>query len=456
MAEKQENYTMNIPHSDKPRLVVVGGGFGGVHLLKKINFKRFQVVLIDRYNYHTFQPLLYQVATAGLEPDSVSEPLRKILKNNKDAYFRMLKVEEIDPQKKQIATSAGRLDYDYLVVATGAKMNYYGNPEVAKNAFPLKQVTHALDLRSHIFQQLEKYEIEPHENKDGRITFVIVGAGPTGVEVCGALSELKKNIFPVDYPRLDTSKIRIYLVEGEDRILPAMSEESAKKAQHYLEKMGVELVLSSMLESYDGETAKLNNGMEIKTNTVLWAAGVKANLPGGFPEPSIGKGKLRVNHFSQVYSGESDKEVYEHTFAIGDVAMMKTKKYPKGHPGLAQSAIQQAENLAKNLNRIQKHKPMKAFSYKNKGVMATIGRNKAVADFPGNLKISGILGWWIWMLVHLLFLVGFRNKAIVLANWGWNYFTFDRGIRLILRPSTKTNDSISREMKLEMDESIQQ
>lgn len=447
---------MNIPYSDKPRLVIIGGGFGGVHLLKNLDVKRFQVVLIDRYNYHTFQPLLYQVATAGLEPDSISEPLRKIIKSNDDTYFRMLKVDEIDPQKKQISTSAGNLGYDYLVVATGAKMNYYGNKEVAKNAFPLKQVTHALDLRSHIFQQLEKYEIEDHYDQDGRITFVIVGAGPTGVEVSGALSELKKNIFPLDYPRLDSSKISIYLVEGEDRILPAMSEKSANKAQNYLKKMGVELVINTLLESYNGKTAKFSNGREIKTDTVLWAAGVKANLPKGFAESSTKKGKLSVNYFNQVYTGSTDTEVHEHIFAIGDVAIMKTQKYPNGHPGLAQVAIQQAKNLAKNLNRIEKSKRMKAFSYKNKGVMATIGRNRAVADFPNNIKISGAFGWWLWMLIHLLFLVGFRNKAIVFANWAWNYFTFDRGMRLILRPSTKTNDSISREMKLEMDESIQQ
>lgn len=457
MADHQKTHSLNIPDSEKPRLVLVGGGFGGVHFLKSLKMSDYQVVMIDRYNYHTFQPLLYQVATAGLEPDSVSEPLRKILKNHKDAYFRMVKLDSVHPEKKTIETSGGSLSYDYLVLATGAKMNYFGNSDVAKHAFPLKQVTHALDLRSHIFQQLEKYEIEPHsDDKDGQLNFVIVGAGPTGVEVSGALLELKRNVFPADYPGIDTEQIKVYLVEADDRVLPAMSENSAKKAQHYLEKMGAELMLKSMLKSYDGKTAKFNNGKEIQTNTLVWAAGVKPNLPKGFPEAGIMKGKLLVNRFNQVYSDESANTVYTDTFAIGDVALMKTEKYPKGHPGLAQAAIQQGTTLAKNLRRLQKSKAMKAFSYRNKGVLATIGRNKAVAEFPGNLRISGALGWWIWMIVHLLFLVGFRNKAIVLANWSWNYFTFDRGIRLILRPSTKTNDNISKEMQYEMDESLQQ
>jgi len=456
MTKNKKLFSLNIPDSDKPRLVIAGGGFGGVHLLKHIKMKDFQVVMIDRYNYHTFQPLLYQVATAGLEPDSVSEPLRKLLQHNKDAYFRMVKVESVDPEAKVIKTSVGNLDYDYLVLATGAKMNYFGKSDIAKNAFPLKQVTHSLDLRSHIFQQLEKYEIEPHsDDQDSQLTFVIVGAGPTGVEVTGALLELKKNIFPIDYPQIDKERIKIYLVEGDKRVLPAMSGHSAKKAQRYLEKMGAEIILNTMLESYDGKTAKFDNNTEIKTNTLLWAAGVKPNVPGGFSDPSIEKGRLLVNRFSQVYSRKKNDEVYDHTFAIGDVALMKTENYPNGHPGLAQAAIQQAKTLAKNLQRQIKNKQMKNFSYKNKGVLATIGRNKAVADFPRKIRISGVLGWWIWMLVHLLFLVGFRNKAIVLANWTWNYFTFDRGIRLILRPSTKTDDSISREMQNEMDESLQ-
>jgi len=457
MTKNKDKNSLNIPTSDKPRLVIVGGGFGGVHLLKHINMHNFQVVLIDRYNYHTFQPLLYQVATAGLEPDSVSEPLRKILKHKKDAYFRMLKVIAIDPEAKQLTTSAGHLDYDYLVLATGAKMNYFGNSDVAENAFPLKQVTHALDLRSHIFQQLEKYEIEPQsDDQDGQLTFVIVGAGPTGVEVTGALLELKKNIFPVDYPGIDPEKIKIFLVEGDERVLPAMSEQSANKAQHYLEKMGAKLLLGTMLKSYDGKTAKFDNDKEITTNTVLWAAGVKPNVPEGFSDKIIEKGRLLVDRFSRIYADSNEEEVYKNTFAIGDVALMKTEKYPKGHPGLAQAAIQQAKNVAKNLNRIQKGKNLKPFSYKNKGVLATIGRNKAVADFPNNTRIAGVMGWMLWMIVHLLFLVGFRNKAIVLANWVWNYFTFDRGIRLILRPSTKTDDSITKEMKFEMDESLQQ
>ncbi len=450
MTERNERFSINISQSEKPRVVIIGGGFGGIHLLQHIDKKKFQVVMIDRYNYHTFQPLLYQVATAGLEPDSVAGPLRKVLSNNKDVYFRMLKVDRINIEMRTIETTAGRLSFDYLVVATGAKVNFFGNQQIAKYSFPLKQVTHALDLRSHIFQQFEKLEILYREGTDMKFTnFVVVGAGPTGVEVCGALAELRKHVLPKDYPELDIDKVQIYLVEGLNRVLPAMSPESGKKAHKYLQNMGVHIILDCMIQEYDGITAKLSIGKEIETDTLVWAAGVKGNLIEGFDKKSIEKERLLVNEFNQVQHNGS---VYENIFAIGDVAFMKTGKYEQGHPGLAQVAIQQGKLVAQNINHHFEHKPMKLFRYKNKGVLATIGRNKAVADFPGNVRISGILGWWIWLGVHLLFLVGFRSKVVVFANWAWNYFTFDRGIRLILRPSTKSTDRISSEMIKEMQE----
>ena len=452
MSENQI-FSINVPKSDKPRIVIVGGGFGGIHLLKKINHSDNQVVLIDRYNYHTFQPLLYQVATAGLEPDSVAGPLRKILKKNKEIYFRMLKVDGINTKKKLVKTTAGNLEYDYLVMATGAEINFFNNKNIAKNSFPLKQITHALDLRSHIFQQFEKIEIlNKSERKKRQMTFVVVGAGPTGVEVCGALAELKKYVLPTDFPEQNIDNIQIYLVEGEDRVLPGMSQKSGEKARQYLEKMGVNVVLGNLIKDYDGTTAILSDDSKIETETMIWAAGVKGNLVDGFGKDSLEKGKLVVNEYNQVVTGESGNAAFEDVFAIGDVAIMKSDQYSKGLPGLAQVAIQQGKCLASNFMRMRKGKGMKKFQYTNKGVLATIGRNKAIADLPGNIHMSGFFGWLLWMVVHLLFLVGFRNKAVVFANWIWSYFTFERGIRLIIRPSSKNHDKISREMVMEMNE----
>ena len=456
MGNEQSHVSVNIPVSEKPRLVIIGGGFGGINLLRRIKSEDFQVVLLDRYNYHTFQPLLYQVATAGLEPDSVAGPLRTIVRNYKDIFFRMLKVHHIDPGNKLLETSAGFLSFDYLVVATGAQVNFFNNKSIAENSFPVKQVTHALDLRSHLFQQFEKAEILTDEREKKRLmTFVIAGAGPTGVEICGALAELKNKVLQKDYPQLNLGGMEIYLIEGLDRVLPGMSANSGKKSQTYLEKMGVNIILNCMINEYDGKTAKLNNGTEIQTDTLIWGAGVKGNIVEGFSENSIEKSQLMVNEFNQIYKDKEAKIPYERLFAIGDVAHMKHEGYPKGLPGLAQVAIQQGKQLAKNLGKLQKGKPMKPFRYKNKGVLATIGRNKAVADLPWNIKLSGIIGWLIWMVVHLLFLVGFRSKAVVFANWVWNYFTYDRGIRLILRPSSKKNDPMSREMIEEMHEAKQ-
>jgi NADH dehydrogenase len=456
MGNEQSYYSVNIPSSKKPRLVIIGGGFGGINLLRRINSTDFQVVLLDRYNYHTFQPLLYQVATAGLEPDSVAGPLRTIVRKQKGVYFRMLKVHRADPDSKVLETSAGLLPYDYLVVATGAQVNFFNNKSIAENAFPVKQVTHALDLRSHLFQQFEKAEILTDESEKKRLmTFVIVGAGPTGVEICGALAELKNKVLQKDYPQLNMKDMEIYMVEGLDRVLPEMSSEAGKKSQAYLEKMGVNIILNCLIKEYDGKTAKLNNGTEIQTDTLIWGAGVKGNLIEGFSEISIEKGQLMVNEFNQIYKDKKAKIPYDGLFAIGDVAHMKYEGYPKGLPGLAQVAIQQGKQLAKNLDRLQKKEAMKPFRYLDKGVLATIGRNKAVADLPWNIKLSGMIGWFVWMVVHLLFLVGFRNKAVVFANWVWNYFTYDRGIRLILRPSTKKNDTVSREMIEEMHEDKQ-
>ncbi len=450
--EKKENlFSLNIPQTDKPRIVIAGGGFGGIHLLKQLKREDFQVVLIDRYNYHTFQPLLYQVATAGLEPDSVAEPLRKITGKAPDVHFRMAKVEAVDPLSGTIRTNTGTLNYDYLVIATGAQVNFFNNDSITRHAIPLKQITHALDLRSHIFHQFEKAEVLTDEaEKKSLMTFVVAGAGPTGVEICGALAELKNKILPHDYPELNLCGMKIILVEGLNRVLPSMSERSGKRAEKYLRKMGVEIYLNSLISDYDGKTVRLKDGIEIKSRTVVWAAGVKGNIPDGFEQASIHRGQLAVNEMNQVYRNVETGDVFPCIFAIGDAAFMKTEN--GSLPGVAQVAIQQGVHLAKNLIRLRKNRPMKAFRYRNKGVLATIGRNKAVADLPKGIYLSGWPGWIVWIVVHLYFLIGFRNKTVVFANWIWNYFTYDRGIRLIIRPSPKSKDPISHSMLEEMKE----
>ena len=454
MEKHREIYSLNIPDTDKPRVVIVGGGFGGVHLLKRLKRKAFQIVLIDRYNYHTFQPLLYQVATAGLEPDAVAGPFRKIINRRRDVYFRMLSASRVDPEHHTLYTNAGRLHYDILVIATGSQINYFNNESISKHAFPMKQITHALDLRSQIFQQFEELElVEDEEERKKLMNFVVVGAGPTGVEVCGALAELRAHILPADYPDLDLRGMHIYLVEGVDRVLPAMTPKASGNALRYLEKMGVEVILNCRTEAFDGSLVKLDNHEDIHSNTLIWAAGVRGKLIGGLNSESIRKGRILVNGINRVYSDPERHATYEDIYAMGDVAFMKTSRYPQGLPGLAQVAIQQGKNLGRNLIRIQEGKDPRVLHYRNKGVLATVGRNKAIADLPGKIHLKGFPGWVVWMTVHLLSLVGFRNKLIVFTNWIWNYLTYDRGVRLILRPSTKQKDRISRAMVSEMAES---
>ncbi|NJK98388.1 MAG: FAD-dependent oxidoreductase [Bacteroidales bacterium] len=310
MVNDRHLFSLNIPDSKKPRIVILGGGFGGINMVKKL-CDDFQVVLLDRYNYHTFQPLLYQVATAGLEPDSIAGPLRKIMAKKNNFYFRMLSAVSVSPENNTIATTIGELAYDYLVIATGAKVNFFNNHSISEHAFPLKQVTHALDLRSHIFQQFERLQVlKNNHQKAALLNFVVVGAGPTGVEVCGALAELKSHVLQRDYPELNINNVKIHLIEGLDRVLPGMSEKSGKMAYKYLRKSGTDVKLNCLTEHYDGEVVKLNNGQEIKTSTLIWAAGVKGNIIQGFGEQSIHKEKLLVNDINQVIRNTVSNKAY--------------------------------------------------------------------------------------------------------------------------------------------------
>jgi NADH dehydrogenase len=366
------------------------------------------------------------VATAGLEPDSIADPLRKQLEPVKNFYFRMAEVYSVHPEDNMIKTEIGTLTYDYLIVATGTKTNYFGNDSIMQNAFPLKQIPQALDLRSHLLQNFEAANISRDEKElKSRMTIVVVGGGPTGVEVSGAIGELKKNVLPNDYPELEFDDMQIILLEGLDRLLSGMSEYASKKSLEYLKKFDVDVRLNTMVKSYDGLDVILDNGDVIKSHTLIWAAGVQGNLPDGLSEESMMKGRLIVNTYGQVKG-------YENVYAIGDIANMISDEYPRGHPQVAQVAIQQGRHLAKNFKNMLRGKPMEPFEYHDKGSMATIGRNKAVVDI-GKLKFGGFIAWVIWMFIHLVSLVGFRNKIIVLSNWIWNYFTYDKGTRLIIR-----------------------
>jgi NADH:ubiquinone reductase (H+-translocating) len=432
------NLTLNIPDTRKPRVVIIGGGFGGINLAKKLRGKNFQVVMFDKQNYHGFWPLLYQVATAGLEPDAIAEPLRKIFGSDdyKDFFFRLVRVTNINPTAKVVTTLIGDLPYDYLVIATGTKTNYFGNDQIKKFSFPLKKIPDALNLRSQMLQCFEQANMtQDLEIRQSLMNFVIVGGGPTGVELAGALAEMKKHVLPTDYPGMDIGKMNIYLVEGMDRLLPPMSPESSKKTYMYLNEVGVQIKLNTLVESYDGDIAILKNGEQIKTNTLIWAAGVTGALIDGLPPETVERGRIHVNEFNQVIG-------FNDLFAIGDIAFMKTDEWPKGHPGVAQPAIQQGKLLAKNLQHIVNNEVLEPFDYTDKGSLAIIGRNRAVADLPKDIHLGGFLAWAIWLFVHVMALVGFRNKLVVLSNWVYKFFTYENGTRLIIRPFVRKGDKI--------------
>ncbi|MFD1185243.1 NAD(P)/FAD-dependent oxidoreductase [Pontibacter rugosus] len=435
-----DQLSLNIPETTKPRVIIVGGGFGGINLAKKLSGKDFQVVMFDKQNYHGFWPLLYQVATAGLEPDSIAEPLRKMFGSDdyEDFYFRLVKVTNINPEAKTVSTLIGDLPYDYLVIATGTKPNYFGNDQIRKYSFPLKQIPEALNLRSQMLQCFEQANMSKDpEVRKSLMNFVIVGGGPTGVELAGALAEMRRHVLPTDYPGLDFSQMNIVLVEGLDRVLPPMSPEASEKTFNYLKELGVEMRLNTLVDTYDGEVAVLKNGEQLKTNTLIWAAGVAGALIDGLPETSVERGRILVNDYNQVLG-------YDNIFAIGDIAFMKTPEYPKGHPGVAQPAIQQGKLLAKNIKRLFRQEPLEPFKYKDKGSLAIIGRNRAVADLPGNMHFGGFIAWAIWLFVHVMALVGFRNKLVVLSNWVYKFFTYENGTRLIIRPFVRKGDRAKR------------
>ncbi|MGZ0017328.1 NAD(P)/FAD-dependent oxidoreductase [Yeosuana sp. AK3] len=420
---------MNIPRTSFPRIVIIGGGFAGISLAKKLSKQEVQVVLLDKHNYHTFQPLLYQVSTGGLEPDSIAYPIRKILKNFPNFHFRLALVEAVKPLTNDVITDIGILKFDYLVIASGSKTNYFGNSEIEKFSMAMKTIPQSLNLRSLILENFEEALLTNNlKERNALMNFVIVGAGPTGVELAGALAEIKKGILPKDYPDLDTRSVQINLIQSSDRILKEMSENASKKAEVFLEKLGVNIWKNVRVTSYDSKTVTTSSDLTFETATLIWAAGVKgATIKGLDGGDFITNGeRILVNEFNQVKG-------FNHVFAIGDVACMIDKEFPRGLPMMAQPAIQQGLQLGDNLLRLLEQKPMKPFLYKDKGAMATIGRNKAVVDLK-HVKFQGVFAWFVWMFVHLFFLIGFRNRLVVFINWVYNYIRFDREARLIIRP----------------------
>lgn len=423
---------MNIPQSDLPRIVILGGGFAGIALAKKLKNKPVQVVLLDKHNYHTFQPLLYQVATGGLEAGSIAYPIRKVVHEYKNFYFRLCHVNEINTRNNKVIADIGELRYDYLVIATGSKTNYFGNKEIERNSIAMKTIPQSLNIRSLILENFEQALLTDDVNeRNALINFVLVGGGPTGVELAGALAEMKNAILQKDYPDLDISKMQINLIQSGDRILNTMSEKSSEAAEKYLKKLGVNVLKNMRVTSYDGRTISTNTGVSFETATLIWTAGVQGAIVNGLSASALVEKveRIKVNEYNQVAG-------YSNIFAIGDIAMMASEEYPQGHPMMAQPALQQGKLLGENIIRLIQKKDMKPFKYNDKGSMATIGRNKAVVDLP-HYHFHGVFAWFVWMFVHLFSLIGFKNKAVVFMNWLYNYIRFDREGRLIVRPYKK-------------------
>jgi NADH dehydrogenase len=418
----------NVPEAGVPRVVIVGGGFGGINLAKKLKNAPVQIVMLDRNNYHLFQPLLYQVSTAGLEADSIAFPLRGIFKNQKNLIFRMAEVTGLRAAENILETGIGDLHYDYLVFATGSTTNFFGNKLIEEHAIGMKSLIEAVQIRNYVIKQFEEsLLLKDEEAIKPKLNFVMVGGGPTGVEMAGAFAELRKYIMPKDYPELPVSLMNVYLIEHSSRLLAGMSEHSSEKALYALNELGVKVMVKTAVKEYDGKTLTLSTGEKIESQSLFWSAGVKGVPVDGIASEIIApNGRVQVNNVNQI-------EGHTNVYAIGDIALMTDDIHPKGYPMVAQVAIQQGANVAANLKKLlKKNNDLVPFKYNDLGSMATIGRNKAVAEFAG-LKMYGYFAWMVWMAVHLLSLLGFRNKLVVFINWFYRYFTFERGTRIIIK-----------------------
>ncbi|WP_345955914.1 NAD(P)/FAD-dependent oxidoreductase [Mucilaginibacter sp. PAMB04168] len=413
--------------SGKPRVVIIGGGFGGINLGRHLRDKEVEVVMVDKHNYHTFQPLLYQVAMGAIESDAVGFPIRRIFTGHKNFSFHMAEVQQINPASNTISTTLGDIHYDYLAIATGANTNFFGNKEIEHFTMPMKNIPEALNIRSLILQNLEKAAVttDPVE-RAALLTFVVVGGGPTGAELSGALAEMRMNMLCKDYPDLKPEDMKVYLAEGKPKLIAAMSEQASVKAKEFLIDMGVIIYNDVHVTSFNGDELKIDNGVTLKTRNVFWAAGVKGEVPPGIPQDVVIRGaRIQTDEISRVKG-------FQNIFAIGDVAAMITPDSPEGHPGVAPVAIQQGAHLAKNILHLVRGEATQPFKYHDKGSLATIGRNRAVADL-GKLHFQGFFAWFIWLFVHIMSLAGFSNKLVVFSNWLINYFTKNTDNRLIIR-----------------------
>ena len=434
--------SINIPQSPLPRVVIAGGGFGGLKLAQELDSRRFQVILIDHHNYHQFPPLIYQVASSGLEPSSIAFPFRSALRKKTGFVFRLAEVQGVAPERNLLLTSVGEVKYDYLILACGGTTNFFGNDQIARHSLPMKTLYESMNLRNVLLQNIEKALVsDDEERRNALLTVAIVGGGPSGVEIAGALAEMKRYVLPKDYPYLDSSLFRIHLLDASPRLLQAMSERSSETAARGLREMGVEIHTGTMVSDYDGKTLRLSDGSEMKTRTVIWVSGIVANTVEGIQAEALGRGRrILVDEHNEVKG-------LTNVFAIGDQCLMTADaNYPNGHPQLAQVAIQQARLLARNLRARQEGKPLSPFHYKDLGSMATIGRNRAVAEIRG-AKWGGFTAWMLWLVVHLRSILSVRNKVIVLLNWIWNYVTYDRSLRLILKRNIPVEPYHQREQR---------
>lgn len=417
---------LNRSERNFPRVIIIGAGFGGVEVARQLKNKEVEVLLIDRNNYHTFQPLMYQVATGTLASDSISFPLRKMFKNQNNFRFRLAEVLKIDSENRMVRTSVGDYDYDYLVIATGATSNFFGNKQVERHALPMKSIVEALNIRSYLLQNLEEAVLRKNaSDRESYLNFVVVGGGPTGVELSGAIAEYQQHMLKKDYPELSTYEMKVFLVEGTDKILGALSEKSSRDAENYLKELGVKTILGTVVTDYDGNTVTLSSGEKIATKTVIWGAGVMGQMPEGINPELIQRGnRIKITPQCQV---EGEENIY----AIGDVSAMITDENPRGLPGVAPVAQQQGSYVAKHILNRMNNSSSEDFKYFDKGSMATIGRSRAVVDI-GNFHMKGFLAWTTWMFVHLVSIFGFRNRVVTFVNWSIKFLTKNSGIRLII------------------------
>lgn len=446
--------SINIQRNQKKRVVIVGGGLGGLRLAEDLYGSGMQVVLIDKNNFHQFPPLIYQIASAGIDPSSISFPFRQIFRKRKDFYFRMAEARMVDTEKKILQTSIGKIDYDYLVLAAGATTNFFGNKNIEEWAIPMKTVPEAMGLRNALLSNFERaLTCATEEERQELLNVVIVGGGATGVEIAGALAEMRRYVIPYDYPDMDSSLMHIYLIEAGDRLLAGLSQESSQKAYEFLKSMGVDIQFGKMVTDYRDHKVIMKDGTEIPTRTFLWVSGIRANAMPGIDESHLGRGfRFKVDEYNRIPG-------IEDVFAIGDQCLQTSDAaYPNGHPQVAQVAIQQAKNLAKNLKLIDQgadSSALTAFHYKNLGSMATIGRNKAVVEI-GKFRSQGFFAWVLWLVVHLRSILGVKNKMMVLLNWLWKYVSYNDSIRMITYATKprEVEERMKREQKNHLGEDL--